>query len=416
MSRLGIDVGPERLHAVLTRGSRIIWRGATPVAIRESLADAIERLLSPMPLHGLARRRIHVDAAIGPSFVQTRVLRGLPTVRNARIIPRLVRENVGALFLRGRSALVLGSIDVREDGTVWAAAFEQHVIQEISSGLQRSGLRLRRAIPAVSAVASLLLEGSFVWSDGRSRTAASTTNGRLGRVRPTTPLSDPGSDPPTIPGELASIGASAWHYAAAYAATQAPRRAPFAWKPERDSRHTKLARRALSLGVAALIAFLGAAALLAPGIRAARFIERSKAELTRLTSTRSATARVEAEFRRVSTLVVTIQRFQADRGGLTLLLGEITRKLPDSTAIVSLRVDSLDGNLVILATHAAAVLPPLVSIGRIASPRLVGSVTSEPGSAHIERATFRFRRARPTSRIRPRDSDVTTRLSSVETR
>ena len=48
------------------------------------------------------------------------------------------------------------------------------------------------------------------------------------------------------------------------------------------------------------------------------------------------------------------------------------------------------------APRVTDVLPALADAGSIVAPRIVGSVTRELlGTAKLERATFRFRRARP---------------------
>jgi hypothetical protein len=60
---------------------------------------------------------------------------------------------------------------------------------------------------------------------------------------------------------------------------------------------------------------------------------------------------------------------------------------------VSLRLDSLEGNLIVLAAHAADVLPQLADLTGAVAPRIMGSVTREvQGGAHVKRAAIRFRR------------------------
>ena len=60
-------------------------------------------------------------------------------------------------------------------------------------------------------------------------------------------------------------------------------------------------------------------------------------------------------------------------------------------------------SFVAIAPHVADVLPELVSVEEVSGPRIVGSVTREViGGARVERAAFRFRRARPpTAKPRP---------------
>ena len=78
---------------------------------------------------------------------------------------------------------------------------------------------------------------------------------------------------------------------------------------------------------------------------------------------------------------------------MTLLLAALAREIPDSTALITLRLDSLEGSVTTITTQAADVLPQLTDIPGIVAPRIVGSITKETtAGAPLERATIRFRR------------------------
>ncbi len=75
------------------------------------------------------------------------------------------------------------------------------------------------------------------------------------------------------------------------------------------------------------------------------------------------------------------------------LLGAIGDALPDSTAIVSLRVDSASGSMTVVSSAAARVLPALEELSGIAGAALAGSVSRENmGGARVQRVAIRFRR------------------------
>jgi hypothetical protein len=164
--------------------------------------------------------------------------------------------------------------------------------------------------------------------------------------------------------------------------------------------------------VALILVLASAAALLAPAIRATRFASRGSAELNVLRDVQSEAARSEADLRRASALIDHVARFRSSRGSVTLLLAGLAENLPESTAIVSLRIDSLEASFVALAPHVADVVPQLLAIDRIVAPRIVGSITPETiNAARLERAAFRFRRPRPAP-IRPSGPTTRARASS----
>jgi hypothetical protein len=62
--------------------------------------------------------------------------------------------------------------------------------------------------------------------------------------------------------------------------------------------------------------------------------------------------------------------------------------------LVTARLDSLGGAVVVLAPHATSTLASLDSVAGIAAPQIVGPVTKEVvGSRELERATVQFRRS-----------------------
>lgn len=407
MTRLGLDVGQARIRAVITRGSRITWLGSTPVAPGEVIGDAIERLLPEAQRFFGGRRSARVCAALGPSFVQTKPLAGIPKLPHQRLVAQLVRENATSFFLRARGPIALGRIDSRDDGSTWAAGFDGEALQQVRDSLRRAGMRFEQAVPVVSAIVSFAPNGSFVWSDGGSRVHVTAKGGAIHRIRRLSSFAHSEFEHPTLPDALATLGENGWPYVAAYAAARSSRGAAFAWRPEIDPRRSRLIKRARNTVAASMMIGVAMAALLAPGLRATRFVSLGSAELKQLRDVQQEAARTEADLRRISMLIDHIGRFRSARGGITLLLGELAEALPESTAMVSLRVDSLEGNFVTLSTHAADVVPQLLTIERIVAPRIVGSITTEVmNTARLERAAFRFRRLRQPPSTRPRTSST----------
>ena len=182
---------------------------------------------------------------------------------------------------------------------------------------------------------------------------------------------------------------------APFGAAVAPTRALFTWRPPPDPARVRALNAARVAAASLLLVVSAGAALLARGVHADRVAAAATNELTLFRLSAAKAARVDEELRRTTAELDRVHQFAATRGRTTALLGALGEALPDSTALVSLRVDTLEGNLVVLAPHAASVLPALFDVPGIVAPRIVGSVTREvQGPARVERASIRFRRRR----------------------
>jgi hypothetical protein len=194
---------------------------------------------------------------------------------------------------------------------------------------------------------------------------------------------------------LASVGADASDFIAAYCAALTSPRRSFVWRPIPSSADARtMARVRVGAAAAALVVSVFAA-LAAPGVRMMLAARTMSHELDRLRTLEIEMGRIDGELRRVSAQLDRIDAFRAARGRFALLLGALSQSLPDSTALVSLRVDTLEASFVALAPHAADILPQIASIDDVAAPRIVGPIGRETiGGVRIERATIRFRRTR----------------------
>jgi hypothetical protein len=138
---------------------------------------------------------------------------------------------------------------------------------------------------------------------------------------------------------------------------------------------------------------LVAAAIGGRGVRDYLYVRDASRELAAQRPTQTEMARLDGELNRATALLQRVRRFGAERGRVTLLLAALAREIPDSTALITLRLDSLEGSVTTITTQAADVLPQLTDIPGIVAPRIVGSITKETtAGAPLERATIRFRR------------------------
>jgi hypothetical protein len=168
-----------------------------------------------------------------------------------------------------------------------------------------------------------------------------------------------------------------------------------AWRLQSDEARSRArARAGNAVLVTVLLAAAGFAAL-GPGLRARNFVRVADAELTKNRRAQLELARTESDLRRVTQLLNRVESFRAERGRVTRILGELAQSIPDSTAMLTFHVDSVEGAFTAIAPHVADVLPELATVDGIVAPRIVGSVTREVlGGVHVERAGFHFRRSR----------------------
>jgi len=162
-------------------------------------------------------------------------------------------------------------------------------------------------------------------------------------------------------------------------------RSPLVWTREDVNRDRRRFR--------AIAAMTGAVALVAsavPIVHAALDESRMRRELVDSHRIESDARRALAELRRLSRSLDERAAFDASRGRVTHVLTAVADALPDSTAMLSLRVDSLEVNLVALSPRVTQVLPALDAVSQ--SVRIIGPVSHEVVDGNrFERAAFRLR-------------------------
>jgi len=396
MARLGVSVAGPEIRAVLLRRTRIVWHGCAELVTGESAREGVERLLAIVPGRLIGRRFApRVTVAIGLAHSQLKQIDGLPAMKHRTMLSRIVRENCASFFLRTGARVVVSDVEHRADGTNWAAAFDADVVDAVLVALRKRGISRPSILPYVAAVAPLLPSGTHHLTAGDVTVQLTTMQGGcVTAIRRWT-----GNVPPgellVLPAATAVVQAIGAEYLAAYGAAAAASDAPYAWHPEPDAQRTRLVDRARIIAATLLLAAAASAALVAPGARAKRTTADASGELATNRAPQLEAARVEGTLRRVSTQLDRIERFRAARGRMTMLLGAISQALPESTAMLSLRVDTLEGTFVALTPHAAEILPLLAVVDPIINARIIGSVTREnQGQARVERTTVRFRRKR----------------------
>lgn len=399
-TRLGLSIASDSCAAVLIRRGRIHWHGRAGRERGSSVAATVRTLLENR--RELRRCRANVVVALGASYSQVKRLTGLPPTLSRDEASRLVRENAASFFL-APSRVATTAVQRAPDGSVWSSALDAGTIDEVRDALRAINFTARTFVADVVALACILSSGEHRARDGEVVTEFATADGAMTRCRRSYRPDPVGADDPLerLPASLRRLGQDAPRYLAAFAAASLRPGHTLAWRPPPDPR--RAARRRRVETVAASIAFAASviAAAAAPGLRAARDAERWTRRSALAAANRHESATIDADLRRVTSALDRLDRFQASRGGVPRLLGDLALALPESTALLSLHVDTLEIDFAVLTPHAAEVTPRLSDVEGIASPRTAGSIVRDAAAGGtLERATIRARRREASSRDR----------------
>jgi len=389
---LGVAVGEREIRAVLVRRGAVQWHSSESFAGVGALGNALRTVLSRAPRRPMGTR---VTIVISPMWVQVKSLSGVPSIKPARLASQLVRENQQAFFLWKGTPALIADVQRLKTGAAWGAAFDREVIDELTQSFRGARMTIGCVAPAVVAIVAALPNELVQWTDGDDRLELEGDAGGLRRLER---ISHDATQPTAaLPAALARLGDDAWRFLDAYGAAVAPGQLPLAWRVQSDEDRSRVWARVRFVAMASALAAAAIFAAVGPGWRARSFGLAADRELAQSRGVQIELARNESELRRVTQMLNRLESFRAERGKVTRILGQLAQSIPDSTAMLTFRVDSVEGAFTAIAPHVADVLPELESVDDIVAPRIVGSVTREVFSGvRVERATFRFRRSRPT--------------------
>lgn len=386
-TRLGLGIGTDAVRAVLARDGRVVWTQSRAVNQADNLAEVIAETIRSAPLRRFPRTP--AIAALGPTLVQVKRLAGVTASARGPVVSQLVRSNVSRFFLRNGIPLAVAA-PYRNVGGWWGAAVDAPAVDSLETAFSNGAILFEGCVPSLTAIASItpLGEGSVELADGPVRARLHIRKGCWAEIR---------REHADGTGEAAAAAAiTARHgldprFADALSAALSSPRSPLFLRTSRSRvtrRQFRAVRTCLSVGAFASVV----AAFTAPGVAATRQAGRDAAKLDALRGTLAAWSPALAALRQTTFALNEIGRFSSERQSVALLLGAVSEALPDSTAIVNLRVDSAEVTITLLSLTAAAVVPRLASVPRILEPRIVGAVTRETvGSRQLQRVTVRFR-------------------------
>jgi hypothetical protein len=215
-----------------------------------------------------------------------------------------------------------------------------------------------------------------------------------------TDVDRPISLPRDLHGPLANLDDDAWNYAGAYAAARVGTAAPLLLPRSGDAHRTqhRVARR-----IAALVTLMVCAIVMfaAPGIVAARTRERNERALQSLRAAASAAAKERIALEQQQSALRQLRTFASTRRLMTPFLSTLSVQLPESTAIVALRIDTLGGSFVALSPIGSELVSAVSTTPELDALQLSAPITREVvGPTELQRTAmrFRFKRRAPAAR------------------
>ena len=401
--RIGLYVGADWLACVAVARQGIVWHGGAERVRETPLEIQLAGLLRGAPVGRLMRPAVFV--ALGPALAHVKQLHELPPVAAPRVIRQLIQGTPSRFFLVGDGSPVVADPRRSADGW-WIAVTDATTIGAVQTACARRGLRLGGTRPAATllhrALAAAPSGARLNWVDGDVSLDIMCGEHGIASLR-REPTRTGGAAEMTIglDAPLEQLGTDAWRFAGAYAAARAGSSAPLLLRQPGDGSQRS---RRMALRVASIVAVaVGSMVMLAaPGVAAARARGRNDRAFDALRAAASSVARERIALEQQQAALRQIGAFVANRRLITPLLSALSMQLPESTAIVALRLDTLGGTFIALSPVGAALVPAVSSMPSVEGLQLSAPITRETiGPLELQRTALRFRFTRHPSTSRP---------------
>lgn len=387
-SRIGVAISRSVLRAVGIRRGHVVWTHSVSRSRDCAVSLDIERLLGERP--AVLGRRIRLVAVIGAAESQLRPLAGLPNVKRTEL-DLLIAQNADRFFVQAGGRPRISAPHIDEEGEVWAAAVPEDVVAEIAKVCRSTRIVCDGVVPVAAVLHHLCInevEPEVVWVDDGIRLRLIHRAGR-----PKTVIRERAeSEEVLISCQSLELPDDVdQSFAAAFAATRVRRGNAFVIAVNtRDVVQRARARVRMTAWISIAAAGLVIAAWV-PGAQSELRAERARKGMAALARKEHELRIAERELAQATATINAINAFDASRRSATVLLGELSLALPDSTVITTFRLDSTSGALTVLTAHAPATLDALSTIPGIARTQLAGSITREMSAGReLERASIRF--------------------------
>jgi hypothetical protein len=364
---LGLAVSRTVLRAVAVSRGGPIWVAERPLGGVAEIAEGIAELATERPPR-VTRTRVVLEG----DLVQVKLVVGLPRLSADRL-RGVIALQAGRWFLRNGTPLVTGATWVVPGERALAAAADADTLDRVLEGAARAGLRVDAVGAAVSTCAALLPDGPWTWPADAVVEEVTLRDGRIQVLRRNAGNgATPATSLPALPGLAPDTGPL-------YPAFAAARRRPVpvlepAALAERS--HTADRRRTLALGLFALGCWLAAAGIFEVRTRGAAAT--AAQELATLRPLLEQALTVERDLATAENALARIAALRATRSRDGALLAAVTRALPDSAYLVSLR-RGREGRVTLMgvAPAAARVVTALAATSGMGGPVIEGGITRE---------------------------------------
>ena len=385
---LGLGIGRRRVSAVLVDGRTVTWAASRARSDGEPLADCLRGLLAACPRSRL--RPPLVVAAVGPAAAQLKLVADLPPVAEPSAIAAVVREQASRFFLKNGVPLVFSDARAASPTSAWVAAFEEPVVRDVVEACRDRGLRLHLVTPTAVALQFATPAQAVVWHDGDVELAITYADGAPASVR-LSPSNEGAQPLPEVVALFGPIAVRAADLLDAAGATRVSRREAIALRGQAVRLTTDPSRRRVAVSGAISVTAI-VLALLAPLVASMRVERSARAHDA---AVHSLVRRADGDARALANAteaLATLASFTQSRRSFTLLLAQLTRALPEGSALLALQIDSAGtGSIAALGPHAAAVVDAVERVPGLASPEIVGPVTRETAAGkQLDRVTVRF--------------------------
>jgi hypothetical protein len=374
---LGLSVGPSTLHALLLAKGAIRWAGTTTYGSRADLTEAVARLVGECGERP-GRARIVLDRRL----VQLRSVTPAPPVKTRNVAayvaleaPRLFRN--GAEPLVTDAVIVHGRGKLRGQRTLWSGAASEAIVRALLAGCREAGLEVEALGPAADVLAAAACasssSGALAFPNGTTTEVVELVGDRTLRSRL---VAGAEAESPTWVPPLAALGPDAPHFAAAYAAARVRPRLLFLPRETHEARRLRARHRLRWL--AATAAGLWLAALGVYALRLGATARAAERDVLAMGAAVDSALALRRDLNAAAGVLGTVETAAEGRSRHLVLLGEITRVLPESSVVVALRI--APDSTVRLAGYAASgarVLAQLEAVRPFRGVRFEGPLVRE---------------------------------------
>jgi hypothetical protein len=370
---LGLSVGPGAIHAVFVRKAAIRWAGTTTYGCCSDLTEALARLVGECSERP-RRTRIVLDRRL----VQLRSITPAPPVAT-RSASAYVALEAPRLFRNGTEPLVTDALVLQAHGhrTLWAGATSEATVRALLAGCRAAGLDVEAlgpasdVLPLVSGPAPS--SGITVFPNGTTSEVVERVGDRTLRSRL---VAGTGTEPVAWPATVVALGPEAASFAPAYAAALVRPRLLFLPRETHEARGLRGRRHLRWLAVTAVGLWL--AALAVHVVRLGAAAREAEQELRALGPAMDSALALRRDVDAAAEVLATVNAAAQSRSRQLALLADLTRFLPDSSVLVSLRI--APDSTVRLAGYAASgaqVLAQLEPVPHLRGARLEGPLIRE---------------------------------------